>query len=67
MQRHNFTPGTHALVADAGQAVFKLPIYDSLLQPPNLFGVLRSSALAPFRRLGQRILYKWYGLQDEKL
>lgn len=51
---------------DAGQPVFKLPIYDSPLQPPNLFGVLRSSALAPFRRLGQRILYQWYWLRDEK-
>jgi glycine/D-amino acid oxidase-like deaminating enzyme len=52
---------------DAGQAVFKLPIYDSPLQAPNLFGVVRSPALAPFRRLGQRILYQWYGWQDERL
>jgi glycine/D-amino acid oxidase-like deaminating enzyme len=49
---------------DADQAVFKLPIYDSPLQPPNLFGVVQSPALAPFRRLGQRILYQWWGLQD---
>lgn len=52
---------------DAGQDVFKLPIYSSPLQHPNLFGVVRSPALAPFRRLGQRILYKWYWLRDEKL
>lgn len=51
---------------DAGKAVFKLPIYDSPLQAPNLLGVVRSPALAPFRRLGQRILYQWYGWQDEK-
>jgi glycine/D-amino acid oxidase-like deaminating enzyme len=52
---------------DAGQEVFKLPIYDAPLEFPNLFGVVRSGALAPFRRLGQRILYKWYWLRDEKL
>ena len=41
---------------DAGQDVFNLPIYASALEPPNLFGLVRSPALAPFRRLGQRIL-----------
>ena len=51
---------------DAGQDVFQLPIYDSPLEYPNLFGLLRSPAFAPFRRLGQRILYKWYWLRDEK-
>ena len=51
---------------DAGQEVFKLPIYDSPLQPPNLWGLVRSPALAPFRRIGQRMLYKWYWLRDEK-
>jgi glycine/D-amino acid oxidase-like deaminating enzyme len=51
---------------DAGQEVFRLPIYDSPLQPPNLWGLVRSPALAPFRRIGQRILYKWYWLRDEK-
>ncbi|MES2877874.1 MAG: FAD-dependent oxidoreductase [Pseudomonadota bacterium] len=52
---------------DSGQDVLKLPIYSSPLQHPNLFGVVRSPALAPFRRLGQRMLYKWYWLRDEKL
>lgn len=52
---------------DTGQEVFKLPIYDSPLEYPNMFGLVRSPALAPFRRIGQRILYKWYWLQDEKL
>jgi glycine/D-amino acid oxidase-like deaminating enzyme len=51
---------------DAGREVFKLPIYDSPLQPPNLFGVIRSPALAPFRRLGQSILYPWYSYRDER-
>lgn len=37
---------------DAGQAVFQLPIY--------------TTALAPFRRLGQRILYRWYSYRDER-
>jgi len=53
--------------ADQGQAVFKLPIYDSPLQFPNVFGVVQSRALAPFRRIGQGALYKWYWLRDERL
>lgn len=51
---------------DAGREVFKLPIYDSPLEYPNMFGLVRSQAFAPFRRLGQRFLYKWYWYQDEK-
>ncbi len=51
---------------DAGRAVFQLPIYSSELEYPNLFGLIRSQAFAPFRRLGQRLLYKWYWLRDEK-
>ncbi|MDR3452465.1 MAG: FAD-dependent oxidoreductase [Rhodoferax sp.] len=51
---------------DAGREVFKLPIYDSPLEYPNVFGLVRSQAFAPFRRFGQRFLYKWYWLQDEK-
>jgi glycine/D-amino acid oxidase-like deaminating enzyme len=50
---------------DAGQAVFNLPIYNSPLEYPNLFNVVRSQAFAPFRRFGQYILYKWYWMQDE--
>ena len=46
--------------------MFKLPIYDSSLEYPNMFGLVRSQAFAPFRRLGQRFLYKWYWFQDEK-
>ena len=50
----------------ANTEVFKLPIYSSPLEFPNLFGKVRSEALAPFRRLGQSFLYKWYWLKDEK-
>jgi glycine/D-amino acid oxidase-like deaminating enzyme len=50
---------------DPGREVFQLPIYATPLEPPNLFGVLRSPAFAPFRRLGQRLLYRWYARQDE--
>ena len=46
--------------------VFNLPIYNSSLEFPNLFGKIRSEAFAPFRRLGQSVLYKWYWFKDEK-
>jgi glycine/D-amino acid oxidase-like deaminating enzyme len=52
---------------DAGHEVFKLPIYDSPLPYPNVLGLVESAAFAPFRRFGQRFLYKWYWLRDEKL
>lgn len=52
---------------DAGREVFKLPIYDSPLPYPNVLGLVESPAFAPFRRFGQRFLYKWYWLRDEKL
>ena len=50
---------------DAGQAVFKLPIYNTPLPYPNLLNLIESQAFAPFRRIGQRLLYKWYALTDE--
>jgi glycine/D-amino acid oxidase-like deaminating enzyme len=46
--------------------VFNLPIYNSPLEYPNVLGAVRSPGFAPFRRLGQRALYRWYWLQDEK-
>ena len=46
---------------------FQLPIYNSPLEYPNAFNLVRSRALAPFRRLGQQFLYRWYYLRDEKL
>ncbi len=51
---------------DAGREVFQLPIYDSPLEYPNVMEMVRSPLFAPFRRLGQRFLYKWYWLRDEK-
>ena len=53
--------------ADVGNPVFELPIYASPLEHPNVLGAVRSPAFAPFRRLGQRMLYRWYWLRDEKL
>lgn len=50
---------------DLGQEVFKLPIYNSALTYPHFLHLFRSEALAPFRRLGQRLLYKRYWWQDE--
>jgi hypothetical protein len=52
---------------DVGNPAFSLPIYATPLEYPNLFGVIKSALLAPFRRLGQHILYKWYWLRDEKI
>ena len=46
--------------------VLKLPIYHSPLEFPNAFGKFRSEKQAPFRRLGQSFLYKWYWFKDEK-
>jgi glycine/D-amino acid oxidase-like deaminating enzyme len=53
--------------AEVDPAVWTLPIYDSPLEYPNVMGAVRSEAFAPFRRIGQRALYKWYWLKDEKL
>ncbi|MBU6257075.1 MAG: FAD-binding oxidoreductase [Burkholderiales bacterium] len=50
----------------AGRAAPSLPIYDTPLEYPNVLGVVRSRHFAPYRRLGQRILYRWYQLQDER-
>jgi len=46
------------IAGQAEPAVMKLPIYDSPL-PGHTF--------APFRRLGQSMLYRWYWLRDEIL
>lgn len=45
-------------MAGRTDAAFDLPIYNSPL-PGHPF--------APFRRIGQRMLYRWYALQDEVL
>lgn len=44
-----------------------LPIYSSPLPYPNVLGIAESRAFAPFRRIGQRFLYHWYHLRDERL
>jgi glycine/D-amino acid oxidase-like deaminating enzyme len=43
-----------------------LPIYDSPLPYPRVLDVMESRAFAPFRRLGQRFLYHWYHMRDER-
>ena len=52
-------------IAGRHDAAFALPIYNSELEYPNVFNMVRSRAFAPFRRLGQRFLYHWYHLCDE--
>ena len=52
---------------DVDQAVFDLPIYRSALPFPNVLAAVEAEAFAPFRRIGQRMLYRWYWLRDEKL
>ncbi len=52
---------------DGQDEAFKLPIYNSPLEYPNVFNMIRSEAFAPLRRFGQYFLYKWYWLNDEKL
>lgn len=42
-----------------------LPIFQSALPFPNVREAVTSEWFAPFRRLGQRALYKWYHLKDE--
>jgi glycine/D-amino acid oxidase-like deaminating enzyme len=54
-------------VAGKTRKAFALPIYDSPLPYPRAFNRLESRAFAPFRRLGQRLLYRWYQLRDEVL
>lgn len=44
-----------------------LPIFQSKLPFPNIREVVESEAFAPFRRLGQNFLYRWYHLKDEVL
>ena len=44
-----------------------LPIFGSKLPFPNLLEMVESQAFAPFRRIGQSVLYRWYHLKDEAL
>lgn len=52
-------------IAGRRDDAFELPIYDSQLEYPNVFNLVRSRAFAPFRRFGQQFLYHWYHLRDE--
>lgn len=54
-------------IAGRADTAFELPIYRSALEYPNVFNLVRSRAFAPFRRVGQRFLYHWYHLRDERL
>jgi glycine/D-amino acid oxidase-like deaminating enzyme len=53
-------------IAGKGAGV-DLPIFDSRLPFPNIREMVESQAFAPFRRLGQRFLYRWYHVKDEVL
>ena len=44
-----------------------LPIFQSKLPYPNVREMVTSEIFAPFRRMGQRVLYRWYHLKDEVL
>lgn len=44
-----------------------LPIFKDRLPFPNMFEKVEAEIFAPFRRMGQRFLYKWYYLKDEML
>jgi glycine/D-amino acid oxidase-like deaminating enzyme len=50
---------------DASNPVFELPIYNSALPYPIAFNTVESQLFAPFRRLGQAVLYRVYALRDE--
>lgn len=42
------------------------PIFTSKLPFPNIREMVTSEMFAPFRRLGQRFLYRWYAYNDER-
>ena len=54
-------------IAGKADTAFELPIYRTPLEYPNVFNTVRSRAFAPFRRVGQQFLYRWYALRDEKM
>ena len=54
-------------IAGKRSDAFELPIYDSTLRLPMVLGRFESQMFAPFRRIGQRMLYRWYYLMDEVL
>lgn len=50
----------------AGKATPDLPIFRSKLPFPNVREMVESEMFAPFRRLGQWWLYRWYSMKDER-
>lgn len=52
-------------IAGHGQTL-TLPIFTSRLPFPNIREMVESQAFAPFRRFGQRFLYRWYAYNDER-
>ena len=49
-------------------AHLELPIFNSQLPFPNVLNpAIESQLFAPFRRFGQRFLYRWYHFKDEML
>jgi hypothetical protein len=61
--------GRHMAERIAGKGdTSKLPIFTSSLPFPNVLDErIAAEIFAPFRRFGQRFLYKWYALKDEVL
>jgi hypothetical protein len=55
------------IAGKAQRSTLALPIYDSPLPYPRVMNAIEAKAFAPFRRLGQRALYHWYHLRDERL
>jgi hypothetical protein len=53
-------------IAGKGQEL-DLPIFQDRLPFPNVREMVESEFFAPFRRFGQRFLYRWYHLKDEAL
>ncbi|TVU70536.1 NAD(P)/FAD-dependent oxidoreductase [Cobetia crustatorum] len=51
------------IAKDAADLV--LPIFQSRLPYPNVLEKIESPIFAPFRRTGQRCLYRWYAMKDE--
>ncbi len=56
-----------ALIAGKSSALPELPIFRSPLPFPNVREMVESQMFAPFRRMGQRVLYHWYHLKDDVL
>src|SRR5690606_27917809 len=55
------------LIAGEDKELPRLPVFASRLPFPNIRETVVSEHFAPFRRFGQRCLYRWYHLKDEVL